>query len=286
MRKPGRSTRTGSTTGRPGAWASVRKTSHERVRAEPLVAGQLPLVAAGGLGAGGVGTHVGAALLLGHRHARERAVLVVGRRQPRLPLGRQLLVLAQRGDHGVGHRHRAHHAGAHLAPDVHQRAAHHVRSRLRVASRAASGSRARSPRAAASARRGRARPRRSGGRSGRGCGGSARCARSGRRARSPRASRPARRRRAGAPTPQPPPSRSSASWSGTSASKTLYGASGGAWFSTSWVSLRVVTLMRRRSSLVPAPVLHQDRTARGSRRAPRCGGGRPAGRPAPRPARR
>ena len=39
---PGRGPRSGSTTGPAGACASVRKRSHGRIRAEPLVAGDLP----------------------------------------------------------------------------------------------------------------------------------------------------------------------------------------------------------------------------------------------------
>ena len=46
-----------------------------RRRAEPLVAGEAPAVG-GAVGAGGVGADVGAALLLGHRHADGGAGLV------------------------------------------------------------------------------------------------------------------------------------------------------------------------------------------------------------------
>ncbi len=72
--------------------------------------------AAGRLGPGGVGPHVGAALLLGHAHAREGAGLLPGGdaagvvgpgHQPGLPLGRQVRCPPQRGDDRVGHRHRA-----------------------------------------------------------------------------------------------------------------------------------------------------------------------------------
>ena len=52
-----------------------------RRRAEPLVPGQPPALAVG-LGAGGVGAHVRAALLLGHRHADRRARLL---RRPAAP---------------------------------------------------------------------------------------------------------------------------------------------------------------------------------------------------------
>src|SRR5918999_1069870 len=52
------------------------------------------------------------------------------------------------------------------------------------------------------------------------------------------ASSPVSRRRS---TPQPPPSRSSASESARSASNTLYGTIGGAWFTTSCVDALVST---------------------------------------------
>ena len=50
-----------------------------------------------------------------------------------LPLGGELLALAQGRDRGVGHRDRAHHARADLAPDVEQRGAHHVGAGLGIA---------------------------------------------------------------------------------------------------------------------------------------------------------
>ena len=83
-------------------------------------------------GARGVRAHVGAALLLGHRHAHERAVVVARPRHPRLPLGRHVRLLAQRRDRRVGHRDRAHHARVHLAPDEEERGAHDVAAGLRV----------------------------------------------------------------------------------------------------------------------------------------------------------
>ena len=108
--------------------------AHRR-RAEPLVAGDLVVAVADRLGARGVGAHVRAALLLGHRHPAQRAALVVGQRQPRLPLRRQLGVAAQRRDRRVGHRDRAHDAGVGLRPQAHQRRAGDVGARARVAPR-------------------------------------------------------------------------------------------------------------------------------------------------------
>ena len=102
-----------------------------RIGAEPLVARDLPRVAVLD-GARGVRPHVGAALLLGHRHAHERAVVVARARDARLPLGRELGLLAQRRDRRVGHRDRAHDARVDLAPDEEQRRAHGVAARLRV----------------------------------------------------------------------------------------------------------------------------------------------------------
>ena len=62
--------------------ASTRNTSHIGARAEPLVAGELVLGAGppplSGVATRRVGAHVGAALLLGHRHAAERAGLLGG----------------------------------------------------------------------------------------------------------------------------------------------------------------------------------------------------------------
>ncbi|ESU47873.1 hypothetical protein P376_4149 [Streptomyces sp. HCCB10043] len=88
---------------------------HRRTR-EPLVAAQPP--GAVGLlhGGRGVGTHIGAALLLRHPHPGEQTALGGGRAQPGLvhPAGEQRLVrlrevggAAQRRDDGVRHRDRA-----------------------------------------------------------------------------------------------------------------------------------------------------------------------------------
>ena len=89
--------------------------AHRR-RGEPLVAGQaVGAVAVGGC-FGGAGAHVGAALLLGHRHARGDAGfgggqlqlgVVFATGQQRLVHRRQFGVVAQRRHHGVGHRDRA-----------------------------------------------------------------------------------------------------------------------------------------------------------------------------------
>ncbi len=192
-----------------------------RVGAEPLVAGELVGAVALRLGAGGVGAHVGAALLLGHRHAGEGAVGVARPGEARLPLGGELGALAQGRDRGVGHRDRAHDARADLAPDEEQRGADHVGAGLGIAPgqrvHLALDRLAQAPVPAT----GRARPRRCGCRSGRGCAGSARCAPTRSECSSASglpASWPVSRRRS---MPQPPPSRSSASLRARSASKTL-----------------------------------------------------------------
>ena len=85
------------------------RVAHRR-RAEPLVAGELVLGAGAAAvdrpGDGGVGAHVGAALLLGHPHAAQRARLLGGRRvarvvfggeEARLPLGGQLGLVRSAG---------------------------------------------------------------------------------------------------------------------------------------------------------------------------------------------
>ena len=106
--------------------------AHRR-RAEPLVADELVLgpgpAAVQRRRRGGVGAHVGAALLLGHRHpaeraalagGRQRALVVVEREEARLPLLGQLRLLAQRRDRRVGHRDRA----ADAALGLHQQHEH------------------------------------------------------------------------------------------------------------------------------------------------------------------
>ena len=101
------------------AFVGLREDEEEvahRGAAEPLVAGDLPPAVVAGQRARGVGAHVRAALLLGHRHAAQGAGLlgggpqlgVVGRRgQPRHPLGGDVGLRAQRRDRGEGHRDRA-----------------------------------------------------------------------------------------------------------------------------------------------------------------------------------
>ena len=84
----------------------VARADRSRTTCGPVISQASPF----GRRAGGVRAHVRAALLLGHRHAHERAVVVARPRDARLPLGRELGLLAQRGNRGVGHRHRAHHA--------------------------------------------------------------------------------------------------------------------------------------------------------------------------------
>ena len=79
--------------------------------------------------------------------------------------------MAQRGHDGVGHRDRADVAGL-GGPDRHLGRAHHVGARPVVGPRGGVQAVARSPCASARGRRGRIRPRRRGGRSGRGCAGS------------------------------------------------------------------------------------------------------------------
>ena len=102
-----------------------------RVRAEPLVARELEPSIACGLGARRPGADVGPALLLRHRHPAQRAPVVVGQRQARLPLRGQLGVRAQGGDGGVGHRDGAHHAGVGVGPQQLERRARDVRTRSR-----------------------------------------------------------------------------------------------------------------------------------------------------------
>src|ERR1044072_5475804 len=106
--------------------------AHRR-RAEPLMADYLVLGAGPAAvqrrRGGGVRAHVGAALLLGHRHPAEGAVLALGRHrglvvvereEPLFPLGGHLGLLAQRRDRRVGHRDRA----ADAALGLHQQHEH------------------------------------------------------------------------------------------------------------------------------------------------------------------
>ena len=119
----------------PGAWARTRKTAPIGCEQNHLwpVSSKRPSPA--GSARRRAGPDVRAALLLGHRHAAQRAALVVGQRQPRLPLRRQLGIRAQRRDRGVGHRDRAHHARVRLRPQQLERRAGDVRARPRLAPR-------------------------------------------------------------------------------------------------------------------------------------------------------
>ncbi len=119
--------------------------AHRR-RAEPLVAGDLVFAArtagADRHGPGGVGAHVRAPLLLGHRHAaegagllrgRHRARIVDGRGDARLPLRRDLRLEAQGRHRRVGHRERAPHPGLHLREQQEERRPRHVGAGPRLA---------------------------------------------------------------------------------------------------------------------------------------------------------
>ncbi len=116
-----------------------------------------------------------------------------------------------------------------------------VGARLRDPSRAASASPARSPGAGTSATRGRARPRRSGCRSGRACAAPARSAPSARSARAPRRCPRAGRHRAAGRRPSRRPRFRAPRAARASASNTSYGTIGGAWFRTSCVDALVST---------------------------------------------
>ena len=107
---------------------------------EPLVPGQPPGPVTR-LGPGGVGPHVRAALFLGHRHAKSRARLlcdwpsggiITAGGQLRTPHRAQLVRGRQRGDRGIGHRHRVAMAGLHLAREVNHRGVGHVPARCPV----------------------------------------------------------------------------------------------------------------------------------------------------------
>ena len=94
--------------------------------------------------------------------------VVVGQRQPLLPLRRQRRVLAHRRDGGVVDRHRAARPGVELVEEVEHARPHDVRTVRGSRATAASSLRARRRGAASSASRGRSRSRRRGCRSGRG----------------------------------------------------------------------------------------------------------------------
>ncbi len=194
------------------------------VGAEPLVAGDGVGAVALRLGAGGVGAHVRAALLLGHGHAGDGALAgaVLGGAPGAAPtrLG-QVGGLAQRGDDRVGHRDGAHHARVDLVPQEHQPGADRVGARPRVGPRqrvdAALDALAQQPvprrveldlvHAVAVAVVGPA--------------ARARCARSARSAPAPRASRPARRCRRSGRRPSRRPRAPAPPAAAVSASKTL-----------------------------------------------------------------
>ncbi|MCG3188672.1 MAG: hypothetical protein LKCHEGNO_00797 [Burkholderiaceae bacterium] len=114
--------------------------AHRR-RQEPLVAGDAhalaPGVAAVGFGARGVGTHVGAALLLGHAHAERDRGLARHRDIARVVLRTgdcaapglvQRRVGTQRRRYRIAHRHRAQHRRLGLVPDEEARGALDVRA--------------------------------------------------------------------------------------------------------------------------------------------------------------
>ena len=230
-------------------WARTRKASHIGAEQNHLwptssysAPGPPPL---SGVADGGVGAHVGAALLLGHRHpaegaalalGRQRALVVVEREEALLPLGGELGLLAQRRDRRVGHRDRA----ADAALGLHQQHEHRRRGRRGrrrpARARASRAGRGWSRSASARARSCRTRPRRCGGRSGRGCFscGFSRWPRSpsGSSGREPQIA-PSSRRRSSA---QPAPSRSSASAAAGRRRTSCSPPAAAAWLKTSWVA--------------------------------------------------
>ena len=134
----------------PSAWASTRNASHigaEQNHLWPVISYSAPGTAAvQRRRRRRVGAHVRAALLLGHRHAAERAGLVGGRaelavvverEEARLPLGGDLGLLADRRDHRVGHRDRAADAGLDLREQHEERRPRDVRARAAARATAA-----------------------------------------------------------------------------------------------------------------------------------------------------
>ena len=120
--------------------------AHGRGR-EPLVPGEQVTartrapIPRHGHRAGGVGADVGAALLLGHRHAGDQAALASGRPQPRVVGGgrqqrleplRQRGRVPQGGNDRVRHRDRAAVPRLGAAPQVELRGPGHVRTRAGV----------------------------------------------------------------------------------------------------------------------------------------------------------
>ena len=235
LRVPSGSTRGSRKQDRPpSAWASTRNASHigaEQNHLCPVSSYSAPGAAAVQRARdGGVGAHVGAALLLGHRHAAERAGLVGA---PARAAGRTWSrsgaaptpPRAPASCAAPGRRSRSSRSGSRGRPrpgpaamNIAARATCAPGPRLGPGQRVQRRARPRSP--AARARRGGTRPRRCGCRSGRACAG-----RAGSRSpggpssiASPPANSPTATRAVAA---QPPPSRSSASTSGRSCSKTL-----------------------------------------------------------------
>ena len=131
----------------PGLGEGEEGVAHRR-RAEPLVADQEVLGAGTARGDGrrprGVGAHVAAALLLGHRHADEggallgegdEARIVLGAEERGLPGLGDLLLVAQRRHAGERHGERAAGARLDLRELEQQRAARHLRAGQRLAPR-------------------------------------------------------------------------------------------------------------------------------------------------------
>ena len=124
--------------GEAAAGARERQESvRHRRRAEPLVAGET-VAPSIGLGPRRVRADVGAALLFGHRHPQRRAAflrhrrdggVVVAREELRPPERLERRIGAERGDGGVGHRHRAAGAGLGLARHVDHRGVGRVAAR-------------------------------------------------------------------------------------------------------------------------------------------------------------
>ena len=94
---------------------------------EPFMAGDPPFSADGRFGAGGVGAHVGAALLLGHAHAERNAVLgesrllreiIFARQHRRRPLLVDIRRSHERGERGAGHGQRAEVPGFELRHEI------------------------------------------------------------------------------------------------------------------------------------------------------------------------
>ena len=107
----------------------------DRVRAEPLVTGQLEPAVADRLGDRRVRAQIRSTLLLGHDHPGLGEAVVVGQRQARLPFARQRRVLAHRRDGGVVDRHRATRTCVELVEEVEHPRAHDVSARSRIAPR-------------------------------------------------------------------------------------------------------------------------------------------------------